>query len=148
MKGTDKSEDIKLDGDGVYEDIVYEPYLKSTKFKHMTRNMRAAQFAPFAALSGHSDVMVEIARMTSECKEIDAQKKEEINCSLTFAKERLKYGEKVFARVVFFSRDERKNGGKYIETVGEIERIDEDKNHIIFCENNVVFISDIMEFDI
>ena len=65
-------------------DITHEPYLKSTKFKHMTRSMRAAQFAPFAALSGHSDVMAEIMRMTSERKEIDVQKMEEINCSLTF----------------------------------------------------------------
>lgn len=148
MKETDRSEDIKLDEKDVYGDITNEPYLKSIKFRHMPRGMRAAQFAPFAALSGHLDVMGETARVTSEQKELDVQKKEEINCGLTLAKERLRRGEKVFARVIFFRRDARKNGGEYIETAGKIDRIDEGKNHIIFVGNNVVSIPDITEFEI
>ena len=66
MNETDKSGDIKLERENEYRDIIYAQYSKSTKFKHMSRTMRAAQFAPFAALSGHKEIMIEVARETEQ----------------------------------------------------------------------------------
>ncbi len=148
MNETDKSGDIKLERENEYRDIIYAQYSKSTKFKHMSRTMRAAQFAPFAALSGHKEIMIEVARETEQVKELDAQKKEEISYSLTLVKEKLECGETVYASVKFFQADEKKNGGAYIKLTAMVETINEMKNHIVFGENNVVSISDIIEFEI
>lgn len=149
MSGMDKSEAIKPEEDtDEYESAKYITYPKSMRFSHMPRYMRAAQFAPFAALSGHSEIMREFERITSKRKDIDAQKKEEINLRLLLAREKLSLGETVFVKLILFESDKRKNGGEYMEIEGYIQAIDENENTIVLGVDKVIAISDIIELAI
>ena len=58
-----------------YSDIINLPYKKSKKYKHMSQKDRAAQFAPFAALTGHKQLIQETQRLTEDKKELDENKK-------------------------------------------------------------------------
>ena len=58
-----------------YGDIINLPYKKSKKYKHMSQKDRAAQFAPFAALTGHKQLIQETQRLTEDKKELDENKK-------------------------------------------------------------------------
>ena len=62
---------------GKYEAIIYLPHHVSNKHPQMSMHDRAAQFAPFAALSGHSEAIEETARLADRKIELDEYEKEE-----------------------------------------------------------------------
>ena len=76
---------------GKYDDIINLPHHTSTKHPRMTRTARAAQFAPFAALTGLDDEMEETARLTDKKITLDEEQKQVINRELLFIKNRSKY---------------------------------------------------------
>ena len=67
-----------------YSDIINLPYKKSKKYKHMSQKNRAAQFAPFAALTGHKQLIQETQRLTEDKKELDENKKSILNQKLLY----------------------------------------------------------------
>lgn len=67
-----------------YSDIMNVPYRKSTKYKQMSQKDRAAQFAPFAALTGHKQLIQETQRITEEKREIDENKQQILNQKLNY----------------------------------------------------------------
>ena len=69
-----------------YSDIINLPYKKSKKYKHMSQKDRAAQFAPFAALTGHKQLIQETQRLTEDKKELDENKKSILNQKLLHSK--------------------------------------------------------------
>ena len=69
-----------------YSDIINLPYKKSKKYKHMSQKDRAAQFAPFAALTGHKQLIQETQRLTEDKKELDENKKSILNQKLLISK--------------------------------------------------------------
>lgn len=76
-----------------YSDIINLPYKKSKKYKHMSQKDRAAQFAPFAALTGHKQLIQETQRLTEDKKELDENKKSILNQKLLYfieTKEKIK----------------------------------------------------------
>ena len=76
-----------------YSDIINRPYKKSKKYKHMSQKDRAAQFAPFAALIGHKQLIQETQRLTEDKKELDENKKSVLNQKLLYfieTKEKIK----------------------------------------------------------
>ena len=72
-----------------YEDIIYLPHPTSTKHPRMSLYDRAAQFSPFAALTGHSDAIKETARLTSERIELDEQEIIKLNEQIIYLKQHL-----------------------------------------------------------
>ena len=64
---------------GPYDDIIHLPHPTSPKHPRMSTHDRAAQFAPFAALSGHSAALVETARLTGRRVELDEDAKAELD---------------------------------------------------------------------
>ena len=82
---------------------------------------RAAQFAPFAALTGYESAVGETARLTSERRELDPQEAEELNRRLTDLAARLKDRPKV--TVEYFVPDKRKSGGAYVTMTGVVRHI-------------------------
>lgn len=66
-----------------YGDIINLPYKKSKKYKHMSQKDRAAQFAPFAALTGHKQLIQETQRLTEDKKELDENKKKCFKSKIT-----------------------------------------------------------------
>jgi len=82
---------------------------------------RAAQFAPFAALTGYEAAVGETARLTAERRELDAQEAEELNRRLTDLAARLKDRPEV--TVEYFVPDDRKAGGAYVTVTGRVRHI-------------------------
>ena len=81
---------------------------------------RAAQFSPFAALTGHDSAIQETARLTDDRVELDEYIKDALNDKLQILIERLKEYPKI--RITYFQPDENKDGGDYITSNGTIKR--------------------------
>lgn len=104
-----------------YADIIDLPHHVSVGRKHILPEMRAAQFSPFAALTGYGAVISEAARLTDEKVTLDDSEKELIELNLRLALEKGKE-----LQLTYFVPDERKSGGHYEEISTYIESIDKD----------------------
>lgn len=101
-----------------YEDILYLPHPVSKKHPQMPMIDRAAQFAPFAALTGHGDMIQETERLTQPPTELTDSAKAELNGILQMLTE----GMTVIVKL--FIPDSRKEGGAYVERSGQIQKVD------------------------
>ena len=97
-----------------YSDILHHPHHVSQKHPHLSKESRAAQFSPFAALTGYEDLIEETARTTEQRVELDESKREELDRKLGWL---LSEGRGHSARFTFFQEDPSKEGGEYV-TVG------------------------------
>ena len=104
-----------------YEKIINLPYKKSTKHTPMPAIDRAAQFAPYSALSGYEDAVEETARPTDSRIELDEYEKERINATLVSL---ISAPLGTPASITYFRPDERKSGGAYVTVTGEVAHID------------------------
>ena len=104
---------------------------------------RAAQFAPFAALTGHSDAIKETARLTMGKLILSEEEKLRLNEMLVFA---LKNNDREFS-FLYFSPDEKKQGGKYITSTGRVKKIDEETKSIVLSNKTEIKLDDIIEIE-
>lgn len=105
-----------------YDDIIHLPHHVSTTHPQMSIYDRAAQFAPFAALTGHGEAIRETARLTDEKIQLDEQEKSLLDERLRMVQDMLtKYPE---ITVTYFRPDQKKSGGEYISVTGCIKKID------------------------
>lgn len=118
-----------------YDDIINLPHHISTTRKRMTNYERAAQFAPFAALTGHDDAIKETARLTEEFKELTEEEKANLNGKLQFILE-LETPPEV--TITFFIPDKRKSGGEYSYLTGSIKRFDEYEKAIVMTDKTEI----------
>ncbi len=102
-----------------YEDILYRPHHVSPRRANMPLIDRAAQFAPFAALSGHDGLIRETARLTEPFLELTESKQAELDAVL----QRLQPGMRL--RLTHFVPDLRKEGGRYAELTGILRKVDD-----------------------
>lgn len=115
----------------------------SKKHKPMSMADRAAQFGAFAALSGYDNEIKETGRITINKIEIDEEQKIELNRKLQILKERILEMPEV--KITYFVKDEKKEGGRYIEKEGRLKKIDEFKNEIVFENKTRIIIKDIIK---
>ena len=115
--------------DHKYDDIINLPHHQSTERAHMSLHDRAAQFAPFAALSGHEEAIEETARLTDEKVTLDESAIEKINEKLYEISQNL--SEKWNVTITYFRPDALKKGGAYLTDVGSIKKIDEIEKIVI-----------------
>jgi len=106
-----------------YDDIINLPHHQSKERAHMSLHDRAAQFAPFAALTGYEEAIEETARLTDEKIALDETAIEKINEKLYEISQHL--SEKRSVSITYFRPDTLKKGGAYLTDVGTIKRIDE-----------------------
>lgn len=141
MTVTSKSAVIRHKDMNNYDDIINLPYRKSTKRPRMEIINRAAQFAPFSALTGYETAVKETARQTDKKIELDEYMKEEINLKL----QSLLISEENQAEITYFVPDKRKSGGKYETKIGTVEKIKEFERTVVFSDKTEIFIDDILE---
>ena len=116
------------------------PHHVSGKHAPMPRSDRAAQFAPYSALSGYEDAVEETARITDRKQELDEYEKEKINSALTAL---LSSPPDTKVKITFFRPDKRKSGGAYVTVTGEIGKIDEITREITLIGGTPISIDDI-----
>ncbi|MBR2868653.1 MAG: hypothetical protein IKB88_06295 [Clostridia bacterium] len=127
-----------------YEDIINLPHHVSIKHPHMKMIDRAAQFSPFAALTGHGSAVAETVRLTQEYSEPDEYEKNIINEKLRFLSDCIARHPE--AEITYFEPDKRKNGGEYLTASGRIGKFDSYNRYVIMEDGRKIaidFISDI-----
>ena len=128
-----------------YADIFNMPHHISTKRLQMPLKDRAAQFAPFAALTGHYEAIKETARLTDERIELDEGTKELLNEKLQMAIEFADTEPEI--TVTHFVADQKKPGGAYVDFTGVIKRIDEYERTVIFTDKTSIQIDNIYDIN-
>ena len=131
--------------DNRYEKIIHLPHPSSKKHPHMPVEDRAAQFAPFAALTGHDTAIKETARLT-ECKlDLDEYEKNELDKRLNYI---VSCGEDApDITITYFLHDENKTGGKYVSVIGGIKKIDSYKKQIIMHDGTQIPVVDVISIE-
>ncbi len=109
----------------------------------MSMTERAAQFSPFAALTGYSESVKETAMLTKGKIELSEDTKYEIDMKLQLIEDHIK--EKPEVSVLYFIKDKKKSGGDYNEYSGVIRRIDKVNGKIIFQDKKVIDLNDIID---
>ena len=128
-----------------YEDIINLPNHRSSKHSHMPRPNRAAQFSPFAALTGHDAAVREAARRTDKRVELDEYIKADINERLCIIQEYIK--DKAEVSIVYFEKDILKDGGTYITSTGFVKKIDEYEELVVMEDGLKILINDIVKIN-
>ena len=118
-----------------YDDIIGLPHHRSKTHPHMSVADRAAQFAPFAALTGYGDAVEETERYTEEKLEPDADRLAELDERLCELLQHLDERPKV--RVTYFVKDEKKTGGRYVTQSFVIRKVDTYAKILVTEEKNI-----------
>lgn len=126
-----------------YDDIIDLPHPTSSKHPPMSLYDRAAQFSPFAALTGHEAAILETARLTDCQRELDEDEKEKINEKLQMIYEHL--GKDTEVTITYFLPDERKDGGKYVSHTGIVKKINEYERTLVMKDELAIPMNDIRE---
>ena len=113
----------------------------SRTHKRMSNYDRAAQFSPFAALTGYEDCIREAARLTDARGTLDADEIERLDECLRRIGSRL--GEKPEATVTYFKPDKLKSGGEYVTVTVNISDIDLTEGKIITSDGVRIPINDV-----
>lgn len=119
-----------------YDDMLDLPHHQSSTRPHMSITNRAAQFSPFAALTGYDDEIQETARLTDEKIELADNEKEQLDKKLRIIAEHL--DQRPTVSITHFVPDVKKAGGAYVTDTGVVKRIDILEQKIIFYAENGV----------
>lgn len=114
-----------------------------SKYPKMSMSDRAAQFAPFAALTGHKEAILEQERITQTKRVLLNEEKLRINEKII---ELMNLKSK--CRITYFEKDKTKSGGQYMESVLSFKRIDELNKTLFFKENIQIQIDDIVDIEV
>ena len=123
-----------------YDDIIDLPRPKS-KHEPMPMSDRAAQFSPFAALTGYGDAIDETARLTDARIELS----EEERAELDYKQQYLATRDAPTVTVTYFVPDERKSGGAYVTHTGVLKRVDEVERMVVFKDGLRVPLDEVMD---
>ena len=124
-----------------YDDIIHLPYPQ--KPRRMSNYNRAAQFSPFAALTGFEAAIAETARLTDHKVELDEGGKALLDEKLRLIEEHLQ--EALEITVTYFKPDLRKIGGAYEQKSGRVKKLDAYSRSVIFTDGMAIRIEDISD---
>ena len=119
-----------------YEDILTLPHHKAANRPQMSMHDRAAQFAPFAALTGFDGVIAETGRMTEKKIELSDSEKLLLDQKLTLIDDAIQNGYAPLVTVVYFVPDTKKDGGSYQECTGKVRQVDRVERKLVFFAAN------------
>ena len=128
---------------GKYGDIINLPHPTSLNHPRMSLHDRAAQFSPFAALTGHAAAIQETARMTDQRIELDEDTKAELDRRQAILLEHI--GEQPEVTITWFCPDEKKSGGAYVVTVGRLKRVDDTAGALKLTDGMTIPLDEIVD---
>ena len=130
---------------GKYDEIMGLPHHVSKTRPQMPMSDRAAQFAPFAALTGYDAAIKETGRLTDERIELDVEALSALDMKYQLLMEALDEAPEV--TITYFRPDERKAGGKYVSAVGAVKKIDDFERRITMRDGTRIPTDDVLSID-
>ena len=130
---------------GKYDEIMRLPHHVSKTRPQMPMSDRAAQFAPFAALTGYDAAIKETGRLTDERIELDVEALSALDMKYQLLMEALDEAPEV--TITYFQPDERKAGGKYVSAVGAVKKIDDFERRITMRDGTRIPMDDVLSID-
>lgn len=130
---------------GPYEDIIDLPHPTSTRHPRMPMASRAAQFSPFAALTGYGDAVQEASRFTGRKAELTEEEKSLLDAKLRLLAARS--GDGTEAHFTYFRPDGRKEGGAYLTVTGSVGKIDSQDREVVLTDGRRIPVDDILEIE-
>lgn len=124
-----------------YEDIIDLPHHVSKKHPQPSIEDRAARFAPFAAITGYEEMVLEEAHITNERAELDECALAQLNEKLNMINEFIYKHPKV--KITYFEEDKKKSGGRYVTVKDVVRQIDEYERIVIMNDARKIRIDDI-----
>lgn len=131
-----------------YKDMLYMERPVSKRHTPMSLENRAAQFAPFAALTGYDEAVEETARLTTEKIELSEEKKAELDLALSNLLSVISSSGSARVQVTFFVPDNLKSGGEYVTKGVNVKRVDNIKKVLILEDKSTIDITDILNLEI
>lgn len=128
----------------LYDDIIHLPHHVSERHPQMSMYNRAAQFAPFAALTGHNAAITEAARLTEAEQELSESDAEVLNRKLAYLQS---LDEKLTISVTYFVPDDKKEGGSYHTATGIVKSVEPDKGVLQFEDGTGIPVIRIKDID-
>ena len=126
-------------------DIINLPHWEPKNHKRMTMLERAAQFAPFSALTGYDAAIRESGRHTDEKMDLEEYTNEQLNRKMSLLMEIL--DEKPTLTTIYFQPDAVKSGGSYQTYTGIMKRLDEYEHQLIMEDGKKIPLNSIMDID-
>ena len=124
-----------------YDEIINLDF--KLKHQRMSIRNRSAQFAPFSALTGYSELINEKGRETTKKIDLSIDDQDKLDYKLQLLKEKM--NEKIEITIKYFIKDIKKDGGKYEEVTDILKKIDFTKKYITLNSNLKIKISDILD---
>ena len=130
---------------GPYDDIINLPHHVSVSHPHMPNIERAAQFSPFAALTGFEGAIEETARLTDDLRDLTDSEREKMDAALAGLMRNP--DTKADVKITYFVPDARKDGGEYVTERVRIRRVDTNSREIITTDKRRIAIDMILSLD-
>ena len=131
---------------GKYDDIIDLPHPTSKNHPRMSRQNRAAQFSPFAALTGYDAAIRETARITEDRRELSEDAAVELNYKISLLQQEQAGMKKI--KVIYFRQDTTKDGGAYREEDGDFKRIKSSEGILELTNGIQIPLEDIFKIEI
>ena len=128
-----------------YNEIMGLPHHISKTRPQMPMSDRAAQFAPFAALTGYDAAIKETGRLTDERIELDVEALSALDMKYQLLMEALDEAPEV--TITYFQPDERKAGGKYLTATGAVKKVDDFERRITMQDGTKIPMDDVLSID-
>ena len=128
---------------GPYDDIIDLPHPNSESHPRMSMANRAAQFSPFAALSGYDAAVKETARLTEAKAELTEEEQYALDAKLQLLAERISSQPSV--AFTYFQPDGKKEGGAYLTVSGVVKKIDRYAGEIVLTNGRRIPVVDILD---
>lgn len=142
---TDKMRKGCDSGQHCYDDIINLPHHVSSMHPHMPMSGRAAQFSPFAALTGYDDTIAETRRLTDKKAELDVDAQAILDKKMQIIKQHVSEHPEI--EITYFQPDEKKLGGAYITSYAAVKRIDAYEQALIMQDGMEIPVADITGID-
>jgi hypothetical protein len=130
---------------GKYDEIMELSHHVSKTRPQMPMSDRAAQFAPFAALTGYDSAIKETGRLTDERIELDEDALTALNMKYQLLMDAL--DEESEIKITYFKPDERKAGGEYVSAIGVVKKVDDFERLITMQDGMKIPMDDILSID-